>query len=227
MQWVDVAGPPGSGKSTLCDPIWGPHDLPIDNRPPPEEWDRFVRETTRLFYLIASHPTFDAAVRMNNRSFRKMATVYRSPKKGPYIQTGFLQRGLGFGWRLQDLKNMGHHVSVEALRGWLELMPISLGVALTKCPPEVVVERNKAREEVKETAHENRSHMVPLMLPAIELAKEVLHERGVRVVEIDTSGDLESGRQQLRDFAAEGVIDTTENGPRGEVEILHQPFWWG
>ena len=226
MRWLDVSGPPGSGKSTLCDSIWGPHDLPIEDRPPPQEWERFVRETTRLFYLIASHPTLGAAVRMNNRSFRKMATVYRSQETGPYIQTGFVQRGLGFGWRLQDLNNRGYHVSVSDLRRWFELMPVSLGVAFTQCPESVIVERNKAREEVKETSHENRSHMVPLMRPAIELAKEVFNERGVNVMEIDTSGDPETGRQRLRDFAAEATSDPEANGPRGEVEIFPTPFWW-
>lgn len=226
MNWVDVAGPPGSGKSTLCDPIWGPHDLPIEDRPPPPEWERFVRETTRLFYLIASHPTFEAAVRMNNRSFRKMATVYRSRAEGPYIQTGFVQRGLGFGWRLQDLANQGHHVGVHELRRWFELMPVSIGVAFTKCPERVIVERNKEREKVKETAHENRAHMVPLMQPAIALAKEVLNGRGVRIVEINTGGDTDRGRKKLRDFAAKGIGHAAANGSGSEMAVFQKPFWW-
>lgn len=226
MRWIDLAGPPGSGKSTLADPIWGPHELPIEDRAPPEEWERFVRETTRLFYLIASHPTFEAAVRMNNRSFRKMATVYRSRLAGPYIQTGFVQRGLGFGWRLQDLANQGHHVGVHELRRWFELMPVSLGVAFTNCPQEVVIERNRAREEVKATAHENRSHMVPLMQSAIVLAKEVFNGRGVPVLEIDTSDDPETGRQRLRDFVTENAAHAAPHGPGGEMEALQAPFWW-
>ena len=42
MQWVDVCGFPGSGKSTICDPIWGPHDIDIEDLLPPEEWHDFL-----------------------------------------------------------------------------------------------------------------------------------------------------------------------------------------
>src|SRR3990167_5088788 len=72
VRWLDVCGPPGSGKSTLCDPLWGPHQVSIENRLPPAECHDFLNEVARLFYLIRSHPSLGAAIRMNNRSIRKI-----------------------------------------------------------------------------------------------------------------------------------------------------------
>jgi hypothetical protein len=267
MNWLDVAGPPGSGKSTLCDAIWGPHDLPIENRLPPAAWHDFLNEITRLFHLIKPHPTFPAALRMVNRSVRKIATVARMPggsggidlrvddpldtgarynlgagaacPRGPYIQTGLAQRGLGFGWRLND---MGR--DLNELRHYFRLMPVSLGVAITRCPPEVVEQRNHARKLVPATAHEDRAHMVRLMQPAIEIAIEVLRERGVYLIEVDTSGSVDEARARLVEFAGarsfivgrSWAVDSTPAdaethnppalGHSPEVEVLSPPPWW-
>ncbi len=232
MLWLDVAGPPGVGKSTLCDPIWGPHDIPIKDVLPPSEWHDFCNEITRLLGLVQKHSSFVAAVRMNRRSMRKMASVQKAENlltaRGPeewdgstYIQTGFVQRGLGFGWRLND---MG--IDINELRHFFRLMPVSIGVAMLHSSPETVAERNKAREGVKETAHENRAFMVPLMQPAIELAKECLNERDVPVIEIDTSGDVEASRARLIDFASQKPCDSPPAGSGGEIPVLSTPAWW-
>jgi hypothetical protein len=221
MRWIDVSGPPGSGKSTLCDPLWHPHALPIENRLPPAQWHDFLNEVSRLFYLIRTHWSFGAAVRMNNRSIRKIATVARMSGDQVYIQTALVQRGLGFGWRLNELGK-----PLDELRHYFRLMPVSIGVAFTKCPQDVVIERNHLRETVKATAHENRDFMVPLMLPAIDLAKEVLLERGCPIIEIDTSGSPELGRQQLVDFAAQAPFDAEASGSGCQVEVLSPPPFW-
>ena len=229
MRFVDVCGAPGSGKSTLCDPLWMPHELPIQDRLPPAAWHDFLNEITRLFFLIKKHPTIHAAHRMNLRSIRKMATVARD---GPfkalgggrevYIQTGLVQRGLGFGWRMND---MG--IDLNELRHYFRLMPTSIGVAVTKCDPEVVKQRNHDRLKVQATAHENRDFMVPLMQPAIELATEVLRERGIRVIEIDTERPIEEARQSLVDFSRAEVDYPTETGSDCQMEVLSPPPWWG
>lgn len=221
MNWLDVCGPPGSGKSTLCDPIWGPHELPIENQLPLARWHDFLNEITRLFHLIRPHPTWPATLRMNNRSVRKIATVARSGSSGPYVQTALVQRGLGFGWRLSDLG-----LPLDELRHYFRLMPVSIGVAVTRCPEPVVIERNHARQQVKATAHENRDFMVPLMAPAIELAIEVLRDRGVPIIEIDTSGDPGQCRQQLLHFAAQDPFDASAGRCGGEVPVLSPPPWW-
>lgn len=221
MNWLDVAGPPGSGKSTLCDYFWGPHALPIENRLPPLAWHDFINEIGRLFYLIRKHPTLDAAVRMNNRSIRKIATVTRTKAGSPYIQTALAQRGLGFGWRLNDLG-----IDLNELRHFYRLMPVSIGVVFTECPAEIVKQRNHDREKVKATAHENRAFMHDLMLPAIELAKEELRARGVPVAVIDTTQPIDLARSRLRDLAAHAPFDPAASGPGRQVEILSPPFWW-
>jgi hypothetical protein len=159
---------------------------------------------------------------MNNRSIRKIATVARTyDEKEPYVQTALVQRGLGFGWRLNDLG-----VDLGELRHFYRLMPVSIGVAVTRCPEGVVVERNHLRETVKATAHENRDFMVPLMLPAIEIALETLSARGVPIIELDTTLPVEETRKQLIEFAGKEPFDAKASGPGCEVPILSAPPWW-
>lgn len=222
MMWVDVCGFPGSGKSTICDPIWGPHDIDIDDALPPEAWHDFLNEITRLFHLIEKHPTFPAAIRMVNRSVRKMSTVARRPGRIPYIQTALAQRGLGFGWRIAD---MG--LPMAELEHYFRLMPVSLGVAIARVSVEEAKDRNIKRLDNPRTAHENRSHMVPLMEPAIELALGVLDDRGVAIHSIDVErSPITEARAGLLRFANERLDSTEAPGPGDQVEILSMPPWW-
>lgn len=221
MKWLDVMGAPGSGKSTICDAFWGPHALQIEHRYPPARWEPFLNEIDRLFCLIRSHPTFEAALRMNNRSIRKVSTVARDSSPGPYIQTCLAQRGLGFGWRMVDLG-----VPIDQLCRYFELMPVSIGVAVTRCPTAVVEARNHARKLVKATAHEDRAHMVTLMLPAIEVAIEVLNGRGVPVLEVSTDQQVEASRKEIRAFSMRQPFDDEAAGRGCEVEVLQAPSFW-
>ena len=221
MNWLDVCGAPGSGKSTLCDPLWGPHELEIRDELPPANWHDFLNEITRLFLIIKPHSTFNAAIRMNNRSIRKIATVARTEASVPYVQTALAQRGLGFGWRMND---MG--VPLEELRHYFRLMPVSIGVVVTRCPEEVVVERNHKRETVKATAHENRDFMVPLMKPAIEIAIDELCKRGVPVWEISTNQDADKSRGELQDYAAREPYNPSAGRPGDQVPAISAPPWW-
>ncbi len=221
MNWLDVCGPPGSGKSTLCDPLWGPHELTIRDELPPARWHDFLNEIIRLFLIIRQHPTFDAAVRMNNRSLRKIATVARTEASVPYVQTALAQRGLGFGWRMND---MG--VPLDELRHFFRLMPVSIGVVVTKCPEDVVVQRNHNRERVKETSHENRDFMVPLMKPAIEIAIDELRKRGVPVWEIDTAKSPDESRRELQEYASLPPCDPEAGRPSNQVSVLSAPPFW-
>jgi len=225
MNWVDVCGPPGSGKSTLCDPLWGPHEIPIVDGVPPAEWHDFLNEITRLFLLVRKHPSFVAALRMNNRSLRKIATVARSQvavaNNLPYIQTALIQRGFGFGWRLNQLG-----ADPDEMRHYFRLMPVSVGAAFIRCPEEIVIERNHARERVDETAHENRDFMVPLMQPCIELAFEVLHERNVPIIELNTIKPVEETRARLSKFASQEPFDPEAGRLGDKVAAISSPSWW-
>lgn len=225
MNFVDVFGPPGVGKSTLCYPVWGDREVTWDGLLPPASWAPFIDATTNLMRLVRSHPTFTAVVRMNNRSFRKMATVTRmkpDPNRPAFIQTGLIQRGLGFGWRLQQ---MG--CDVNLIRPFFERMPVSIGAVHLTADPEIIKARNNARRLVAATAHEDRAFMVDLMAPAITIAMEVLRGRGVPVLEIDTAQDVATARRQLLVFATQEPFERTPHGPSGEVPLLSSPpVWW-
>jgi hypothetical protein len=221
MNWVDVCGSPGIGKSTLCDPIWGPHELPIEDRLPPRDWELFTDEITRLLTLISTHWSIVPAIRMNRRSVRKMATVARSDDKRVYIQTGLIQRGLGFGWRMAQMD-----IDPEELRPYFELMPVSIGAAFLYADVETAQKRNNARKDVPETAHEDRAFMVPLMEKPKELAFDVLSKRGFPVTRSDTRRPIEDARADLVSFANENAHIAAPHGPGCQVEVLQKPVWW-
>lgn len=233
MRFCDLCGPPGSGKSTLADPIWDPHAVPISGTEVPAEWDDFVAEISHLFGLIREHPSFDAALRMNRRSLRKMATVYREPpqygammnvgdRKLPlaYVQTGLAQRGLGFGWRLNQLGR-----DLNELRPFFRLMPVSLGVAVIRCPQNIVEQRNHARKRVPKTSHEDRAFMVPLMQPAIEIAIEELSWRKIPLLEIDTTQPINDARNELLDFVENITYCKDVIGYSGH-SVFPAPIWF-
>jgi len=165
---------------------------------------------------------------MNRRSMRKMATVDKLPPDPyqdmhpPYCQTGFIQRGLGFGWRMAD---MG--IPMDELTHFFRLMPLSIGVAFLSCDRSVVEQRNRDRERVKETAHENREHMVKLMEPAIKTAQEVLSGRGVKILKLDTENTSpDECRKELLNFADRKPCHLTSNGPSRQGPVLSPPPWW-
>lgn len=247
MKWIDVAGAPGSGKSTLCYKWWGDKSVGWDGKLPPAYWKAFLQEITRLCRAVEDHPSFTAVLRMNDRSAKKMATVERMSDSitapgqtaeqtfgkvetqrltgSPvFIQTGLVQRVLGFGWRLEEMGRDIHQIE-KAL--WL--MPVSVGVAFLDADLETLLARNRKREETPATAHENRSHQVPLMLPSIALAKKVLHARGVPTLSIDVAGQsVDAAREALLRFASGPPCDQAQVrlGREGAVLPAPPPPWW-
>jgi hypothetical protein len=183
---------------------------------PPASFHDFLNEVTRLFHLIRKHPSFVAAVRMNRRSIRKMATVARMEGEGPYIQTGLVQRGLGFAWRLHDMGG-----NVEEVRHYFRLMPVSIGVAVANAPESVLLERNKAREMVRETAHENRSFQVPHMIAVMPFCLDCLEGR-VPVAYIDTTQSRDEARAELVAFAGQN----SDRAPPSTDGHCGAPVWW-
>jgi hypothetical protein len=167
----------------------------------PEEWAPFWNEITRLFRLVDDHPTYPAVLRMCDRTAKKMATVYRMQDDRVFIQTGWMQRLLGFGWRLHQ---MGRDINL--IRPALELMPTSVGVAFLEADLETLIQRNRARRDNPATAHEDRGFQCGHILACMPLAKQVMRERNVPVIEIDVQNQsIDAARQQLLDFAYAGA----------------------
>jgi len=184
MRWIDVAGAPGVGKSTLVDGLWPPRCIEFDEKPYPEEWGRFIAVTNRLLGKIRNHPSVNACKSMIQRSFKKIATISRMKDDRIYIQTGLVQRGLGIGWRLRDQ---------EEIAAYFEAMPLSLGVAVLYAPVEIVQKRNVDRDK-------NRSYMVPLMERSRQIAVEILRER-IPLIELDTTRLVDDNIRELLAFA--------------------------
>lgn len=223
MKWLDVAGPPGTGKSTLCYPVWGDKSVTWDGQLPPAYWRPFLDEVTSLMLIVKAHPSFEAVLRMNDRSAKKMATVERMNDEATFVQTGWVQRILGFGWRLQDMKR-----DVNLIRRALWLMPVSVGVAFLEADDATIIARNVARRDNPATAHEDRSFQVPLMRPAIAIAKEVLRDRGIPVLHLDVQHQpIDQARYALLDFADQEPCHAASMGSGCEVAAYASPPpWW-
>ena len=207
MQWLDVFGAPAVGKSTIADHFFHPQFIPWQSyKVMPEEWNEFSHEVDWLLEEVKDHPSFDACLGMVNRNAKKMAAVYERDDERVYIQTAFAQRGLGFGWRLDD---------PEQIRRYYELMPTSLGVVSLWAPPELIEERNRGREK----QGENRAHMVQPMIRPREIALEVLKQRAVPILELDTRRDPAELRKQVREFRDE-AIQPKAAGPDREAMVV-------
>ena len=184
MRWVDVAGAPGVGKSTLMDGLWRPRCIVFDDKPYPKEWKEFLSVTEQLLERINNHPSIGACISMTMRSFNKIATVSRMQDERIYIQTGLVQRGLGIGWRLKDQ---------EEIAAYFEVMPLSVGVVILFAPIELVQKRNVDRNK-------DRSHMVPLMERPRQIAVEILRDR-IPLIELDTTRPADENIRNLLAFA--------------------------
>lgn len=223
MNWLDVAGPPGSGKSSLCYPLFADKSVTWDGKPPPMVWRPFLDEITTLIGIVRDHPSIEAVIRMNDRSAKKMASVARMDDERTFVQTGFVQRILGFGWRLTDMKR-----DVNLIRRALWLMPVSVGVAFLEADDETIMARNRARRDNPATAHEDRSFQVPLMRPSIEIAKEVLFDRGVPFLELDVQRQaIDAARAVLLGFADKEPCYAAQMGSGSEASsFCTPPPWW-
>ena len=186
MRWVDVFGPPGVGKSTLCDAEWPPDAIKWDGQGLPTEWAGIMAIADGLLEKVSGHASYSACASMTLRSFRKMATVSRMSDDRVYVQTGFAQRGLGFGWRLNK---------PDDVAAYFEAMPVSLGVVALVADTETIQRRNVARGK-------DRSFMVPMIQRPMEIGRRILKERRP-FLELDMLQPIEVNRAKLAGFVKE------------------------
>ena len=121
MQWIELVGSPGSGKSTLIDYRFPPDYITYDASTPPKEWKEFLDFTHHLLDLTSRHKEYRVGVSLVKRSIKKMITVYNTKSSTVYIQTGFMQRALGLYRRLPVANR-------QLIEEYLEMCPTPLGV---------------------------------------------------------------------------------------------------
>ena len=184
MQWIDVAGLPGSGKSTICNPLWVPTMFRVGDASYPPEWEEFIVYINDLIDMM--HQKEAAGCRqLNHKAFTKMVRVIRTKSSKIFMQTAFVQRGLGIGWRLPK---------IEDVAGYFRLMPVSIGVAFLDADDDTLRQRNLNRGK-------DYSWMIDRMRNAMGIAHHVLHERGVPLIKLDTTRSVNDNRADLLAFA--------------------------
>jgi hypothetical protein len=184
MQWIDVAGIPGSGKSTICEPLWSYRKFRSGFDAYPAEWKEFIACVNRLISRMNQNKARDC-MRLNSKAFSKMARVIRADSPKVFIQTAFAQRGLGIGWRIPYS---------DDIADFFRLMPVSVGVAFLDADNDTLRQRNLNRAD-------NYSQMIIPMRRAMEIARDVLHKRGVPVLELNTTRPADDNRAKLLAFA--------------------------
>lgn len=180
MRWLDVAGAPASGKSTLCDQGC-PRKVEPDGLPYPIAWGEFMRRARGLISSIEAPGSALECWTILERYVEKIATVSRRDG-GVYVNTGLAQAGLEIAWRVPR---------VEICADYFRLMPVSLGVAFLWADEATLVQRNRVRKR-------DRSHMVAGMERGREVANRALASRGVRVLNLDTRDAIPINAEKLR-----------------------------
>lgn len=189
MRWLDVMGPTGVGKTAICNQLSVPEDIEWDGKPPPIEWAEFLQISDQLHYEIIG-PGLDGCLRRTENAVNRIATVFRKPEDDCYINIGLAHRGLSLGWRLPKL---------EMVADFFRLMPISVGIASLSCDRDTLRKRNLMRG--KTIPNKQRWELAYRMESVREFAVSILRDRGVRVIEIDTTKSIESNVQRLLTFA--------------------------
>jgi hypothetical protein len=181
VRWVDVAGAPAAGKSTLCDCLWPRHlAATID---PSSRWDLFATCARSLINRLPDESAQECRV-IFERYLRKAATIAAGFGDDVYINTGLAQAGLEIGWRME-----------QDISEYFCLMPVSVGVAFLMADEELLVGRNRARSR-------DRAHMVAGMERTRAMAELLLLQRGARVLTVNTSvGAVGACRERLQEFA--------------------------
>jgi len=178
MKWVDVAGAPGSGKSTLFDGTWQ-RKIPTDDKPYPATWHAFIECAYRLVRCIDKDKLPQESWFIFDQYARKAATLMRKEEPGVYMNTAMAQAGLDIGWRFGG-----------DIRGYFGLMPVSVGVVFLTADIDTLRKRNVEKGR-------DRSFQIEGMERTREIATLELKKRGVSVLTLDTRSPIEENRKNV------------------------------
>jgi hypothetical protein len=189
MRWVDVFGPTGVGKTTICTPLWNPDTYSQDRIELPQAWDKFAQCARRLCDLASAngHP---GAWRLTQTAIWRMQHIARMPGDGVYMNVGLAHRGISIAWRLPK---------PNAIREFYELMPVSIGVASLHADIDTLHRRNVARGKV--IRNKQRSALSIRMAAVQPICVAAMKAAGVPLIEIDTTEPVADNVARLREFA--------------------------
>ena len=187
MQWIELVGSPGSGKSTLIDYRFPPDYITYDASIPPKEWKEFLDFTHHLLDLTSRHKEYRVGVSLVKRSIKKMTTVYNTKSSTVYIQTGFMQRALGLYRRLPVANR-------QLIEEYLEMCPTPLGVIVLYADIETLKNHNRSRKK------QDRSHMLEATEACMELVRRSIKKRELPWLQLDTRNPIAYNRKKILDF---------------------------
>jgi len=188
MRYIEICGSPGSGKSTLIDYKYPPDAIKYDNSAAPLEWKQFLDYCQECIKLMEHHKTFSVGKSLVNRSIKKMITVNNKKSDKIYLQTGFFQRSLGIYYRVDS------SIRKNVIVRYLELCPTPLGIITLNLDRDTIKERNRTRNK------QNRHFMIDLTEDCMILVRDVIAERCIKHLDLDSSLPISTARELIEDF---------------------------
>ena len=214
MQWLEIMGPHGIGKTTLRKHVRLYTRQPkhpvrntdlvslVDgwnfNRPTTwdalSDWHGFLKSVERLYKGGNSRP--DTKRRRNFcKAMMRMHIISKSEFAGAEVWDLIGSEGMILSYTLKNFDN---------IRWYFETMPISLGVVILEADPEVIIERNKNRDPKIDFGELADSGIRACSLAASLLAKRT------RVLRLDAMQHIEDNVKAIAEFAVfeKGVVSS-------------------
>jgi hypothetical protein len=191
MLWLDIAGVPGAGKSTIVGAWWPDRCISHKGARIPPEWASFIELAEGLLAQIPDRKQREQRTKLCLRGFLRAAAAAAVRRPGVYVQTGLIQRGYSICARVKD---------ACAVESYFSAVPVSIGVAVLLLPEKEAVKRNHERDA-------DRSKLIKPVAAVQKEAMRVLRERGVPLLELDGLQGVKANRARISDFVrSEGYV---------------------
>lgn len=192
MQWLDVAGVPGAGKSTIVKVWWPDRHMSHKGARIPEGWASFIDVAEELLAEIPNQAQRETRTRLCRRGFLRAAAAATDDRPNVYIQTGLVQRGFSICARIND---------ASAVERYYNAMPVSVGVVMITLPEAEATKRNIERGA-------DRSKLIRPVARIQAAATRVLLARCVPVLELDGTQPVKVNRARIVKFVSEAGYAT-------------------